>query len=192
MDARPLLSFLKVRGAGAAAGFTLAGWLYLIVSAPTTDIPFGQRSVPSPLIWPAAAAISTMLVCRSQLVAWELPAGRRLWPYRLSVVGAVVLTNLTAASALLPSFAAVPLLTWFAALQALAMGCTIVLGDQAWLPVTAVILVAVFELAQDGSWLFNAVATAGAPSLAVAAGSALVLAGLAATDRAQRVSARRR
>ena len=65
-------------------------------------------------------------------------------------------------------------------------------GDRGWLPLTAVILSAVFELAQDGSSLFSAISTAGGPSLALASAATLVLALVAATDRAQRVSARRR
>jgi hypothetical protein len=185
MEARPLLTFLKVRAGASAAGFTVAGWLYLVLSAPTTGVPFGQRSVPSPLIWPAAAAVSTVLLSCSQLSQWELRSARRLWPYRLGTVVAVALANLAAVTALVPSFAVRSLLTWFAALQAVALASAIVFGDRAWLPLTAVILVAVFELAQDGSWLLRAVATAGTTNLAVASSTALLLAVIAASDLGQ-------
>jgi hypothetical protein len=180
--ARPLLAFLKVRAARPAIAFTVAGWLFLVVAGPTTDVPFGQRSVPSPLIWPAAAAVSTMLLGCSQLDRWEVRARRRMWPYRLGVTAACVLANLAAMTALVPSFARLTLLTWFAALQAVALASVIVLGDRAWLPLTAVILVAIFELAQDGSWLFQAVARAGALSLVLATCVLFVLATIAAGD----------
>ena len=111
-----------MRAAPAAAGFTLAGWLYLALSAPMTDIPFGQRSVPSPLVWPAAAAVSTMLLSRSELAEWEVRAPLLLWPYRLGLVVGSVVANLAVVITLTPAFAELPLLTWFAALQALALG----------------------------------------------------------------------
>jgi hypothetical protein len=186
LDSRPLLAFLKVRSVTAAAAFSIAGWLYLVLVGPSVTVPFGQRSVPSPLIWPAAAAVSTMLLSCSQLRRWEMRAKRRLWPYRLAALFASVLANLAAVVALAPPFARLSLLTWFATLQAVALTCSIVFGDQAWLPLMAVILVAMFELAQDGSWLLRAVAGSETTSLVTASSALLLLAGIAASDRAAR------
>ena len=182
-DRWPLVAFLKVRSATAAAGFSIAGWLYLMLAGPSVTVPFGQRAVPSPLIWPAAAALSTMLLSCSQLDRWELRAPRHLWPHRLAVVLSCMLANVAAFIALEPSFALPSLLTWFAALQAVALACSIVVGDQAWLPLSAVILIAMFELAQDGSWLLRAVTVWQTSSLIIASGAVLLLAMIAAGDR---------
>jgi hypothetical protein len=127
-----------------------------------------------------------MLLARSQLAGWEARATRRLWPYRLSVEFACVLANAAAFITLAPPFGRVALLTWFAALQAVALACSIVFGDQAWLPLTAVILVAMFELAQDGSPVLRAIDASRTSSLVIASGAVLLLAMIAASDRAAR------
>jgi hypothetical protein len=183
LDGRPLLAFLKVRSVVSALGFSVAGWLYLILAGPSVEVPFGQRAVPSPLIWPAAAAVSTMLVSRSRLACWEAPAPRRLWPYRLSAVAGCVLANVAALMVVAPTFGRIELLTWFATLQASALVCSVLCGDQAWLPLSALILVAMFELAQDGSPVLDLIDAAAPWTLAITSGLVVALAVLSARGR---------
>jgi hypothetical protein len=185
-DGAPLLVFWTVRAARAAAAFSLAGWLYLALAGPEVALPFGQRAVPSVLIWPAAAAFSTMAVSRSQLTRWEVRAPRPLWPYRLVAVCGSAIANLAAALALAPPYGRSPLVTWFVILQAVALACSVGFGDKAALPLAAVILVAMFDLAQDGSLLLRAVTGSTTTSLVVASGAFALLAGIASSDRGQR------
>ena len=149
-------------------------------------MPFGRRDVPSPLVWPAAAAVSTLLVSRSQLASWELRSGRRLWPRRLALVVAFSGANALAALAVAPPDGRVALLTWHFLLQAVSLGCAVLCGELGWLPLTALTLVAMFELAQDGSLVLRAVTASTYASLAVTSAAFALLAAVASSDRGQR------
>jgi len=165
--------------------FSLAGWLYLALAGPAVALPFGQRAVPSPLIWPAAAAVTTVLVSRSQAASWEAASVRRLWPYRLGLVAGCSAANVLVALGVAPPYGRTQLVTWFGILQAVALACSIGFGDKAALPLAAVILVAMFDLAQDGSLVLRAVTASTATSLVVASGAFALLTGIASSDRGQ-------
>ena len=125
-----------------------------------------------------------MLLSRSQLAVWEARARQRLWPYRLGLLAGCVLVNVAPLMTLAPPIGRVALLTWFAGLQAVALACSIAFRDRAWLPLAAVILVAMFELAQDGSVLLRVIDGSQTPSVVIAVTATTFLATIAASDGA--------
>jgi len=147
----PLWSFLRVRHVWPVAGITVMSWLYLALAGPFITVPFQQRSVPSPLIWPVLAALGSLLLSISQSRQWEAGSSRNLAPYRLASLLLLSALNLVVARLLLHDLALPSLLIWYMFMHAVALGGVPFVAERAWLPLAAIALISMYEMGQPDS-----------------------------------------